>query len=429
MKISVGGHLRVPLFRRKDRIMSTQNNQHLHNFWLVGVNYKKTDAAVRGMYAVSTEQYEQILALAPKYGIHDLFIISTCNRTELYSFADTAEHLMELLCSVTVGDIETLRSIAYIKNEREAKQHLFQVAAGLDSQILGDFEILGQIKNSVKFAKEKGFIGSIMERIINCVYQSAKSIKTNTQLSGGTVSVSFAAVNYIKEHFTQVDDKKIVLVGTGKIGRATCKNLVDYLGTRQITLINRTEETAKSLAAELHIDWAPYTNLHEQLALADVVLVSTGAMEPVIFSRDLENIGPKLVIDLSVPRNVDAAARNVPGITLVDVDTLSKIKDETLQMRKAEVPKAMAIITDHMAEFMEWYNMRKYIPVMNEVREKLRDIYIAPAFRAVNNIPLEATQEEAIKKIVNTFASKIRRNKAAGCFYIEAINDYIEING
>ncbi len=429
MKISLLGLVRVPLSCRIDKVMSTQKNQQIQNFWLVGVNYKKTDAAVRGMYAINSDQYEKILERAAGYGIKDLFIISTCNRTEIYSFADTAQHLMELICSVTVGDIDTLQEIAYIKNELTAVDHLFRVAAGLDSQILGDFEILGQIKNSVKYAKGKGFIGSIMERIINCVYQSAKSIKTNTQLSGGTVSVSFAAVQYIREHFTQADNKKIVLVGTGKIGRATCKNLVDYLGTTEITLINRTEETAVNLAKELNLAWAPYADLSAKIAEADVVLVSTGAMEPVIFSKDLENLGAKLVIDLSVPRNVDVEARNLEGITLVDVDLLSKIKDETLQMRKAEVPKAIAIIEEHIGEFMDWYNMRKYIPVMNEVKEKLRDIYIAPAFRVVNNIPLDATQEEAIKKIVNSFAAKIRRNNTAGCYYIEAINDYIEING
>ena len=401
----------------------------MHNFWMVGVNYKKSDAAVRGLYSVSSEQYETILGLAPQYGIKDLFIISTCNRTEIYSFADNAAHLMDLICSVTAGDRDTLEHIAYIKNDREAIQHLYKVAAGLDSQILGDFEILGQIKNSVKFAKEHGFIGNIMERIINSVYQSAKSIKTNTQLSGGTISVSFAAVQYIKEHFTTVADKKIVLVGTGKIGRATCKNLVDYLGTREITLVNRTEEAAQALATELNLNCAPFAQLNETIAQADVILVSTGAMEPVILASHLTNCGDKLVIDLSVPRNVDAAAREIDGVTLVDVDLLSKIKDETLQMRRAEVPKAEAIIGEHIVEFMDWFNMRKYIPVINEVKEKLREIYIAPAMRKVNNIPLDREQEDSIKKVVNAFAAKIRRKHGAGCYFIEAINDYIEING
>ena len=409
--------------------METTNSQQIHNFWMVGVNYKKTDAAIRGMYAISTDQYEQVLNLAPQYGIKDLFIISTCNRTEIYSFASNPRQLMELICNFTVGNIDTLSNIAYVKNELVAVEHLFHVAAGLDSQILGDFEILGQIKNSVKYAKSRGFIGSTMERIINCVYQSAKSIKTNTELSGGTVSVSFAAVQYIKEHFTTVDDKKIILYGTGKIGRATCRNLVDYLGTTNITLINRTEETAIALATELKLKSAPVEKLDDELAKADVILVSTGAMEPVILKEHLAGKGEKLIIDLSVPRNVAVAAKELSGITLVDVDLLSKIKDDTLQKRRAEVPKAEAIIKEHIAEFMEWYNMRKYIPVIKEVKDKLKDIYIAPSLLNFSSIPVGQDQEESIKKVVNSFAAKMRRNNNAGCYYIEAINDYIATNG
>ena len=408
--------------------MNTKNNHGLQDFWLVGVNYKKTDAAVRGMYAVSNEQYEQILNSAKQAGINDIFVISTCNRTEIYAFCDQAYQLMELVCNASKGDIQTMTQIAYVKNEQEAMQHLFHVAAGLDSQILGDFEILGQIKNSVKFSKEHGCIGSMMERIINSVYQSAKSIKTNTALSGGTVSVSFAAVQCIREQYADASDKKIVLIGTGKIGRATCKNLVDYLGTRNITLINRTEETAAQLATELKLSSAPYSEMESQIAEADVILVSTGAMEPVVLKSHLEGKGDKLVIDLSVPRNVEEDAKNIEGVTLVDVDLLSKIKDENLAKRKAEVPKAVGIINEHIAEFMQWYNMRKYIPVLNEVKEKLRDIYIAPAFRDVNNIPLDKNQEEYINKIVNNLAAKMRRKNTVGCHYIEAINDFIEIH-
>ena len=409
--------------------MDTKHSQQIQDFWMVGVNYKKTDAAIRGMYAVGSDQYDQLLTLAPKYGIKDIFIISTCNRTEVYSFAQNAQQLMELICSVTVGDIETLEKIAYIRNEYQAMEHLFHVAAGLDSQILGDFEILGQIKNSVKYAKSRGFIGSTLERIINNVYQSAKSIKTNTALSGGTVSVSFAAVQYIKEHFGDVSSKKIILLGTGKIGRATCRNLVDYLGPNNITLINRTEETAIELAKELHLKSAPITSLQQEIETADVILVSTGAMEPVILKCHLEGMGQKLVIDLSVPRNVDIAAKELTSVTLVDVDLLSKIKDETLQKRKAEVPKAAAIIKEHIAEFTSWYKMRKYVPVMQEVKERLKDIYIAPTLRNFSTLPVEKDQEETLKKVMNSFAAKMRRNNTVGCYYLEAINDIIEING
>src|SRR5882762_3456524 len=175
----------------------------ISKFFIAGINYKKTDAAIRGQFAISNEQYEKILHLAPAHHLYELFILSTCNRTEIYGFAEEPSQLINLLCTQTTGDPADFSDIAYIKNGLEAVEHLFQVSAGLDSQILGDYEIVGQIKTAVKFARERGFIGAFTERLVNCVLQSSKSIKNQTALSGGTVSVSFAAIQYIKERMGQ----------------------------------------------------------------------------------------------------------------------------------------------------------------------------------------------------------------------------------
>lgn len=393
-------------------------DKDISDFRVVGINYKKTDAGLRGQFAINNDQYAQILATAPATGMKAFFILSTCNRTEIYGLAEDATQLMELICSQAEGDIDTFSKIAYIKNGWDAVEHLFQVSSGLDSQILGDYEILGQIKNSVKFAKENGFICPFMERLINCVLQSSKAIKTNTELSGGTVSVSFAAVQYIKEHISSITDKKILLLGTGKIGRNTCKNLVDYLETTNITLVNRTEEKATALAKELKLQSAPITEINEQIATSDIILVATNSPEPTILKSQLEGKGEKLIIDLSVPCNVEEAARQMEGITFINVDELSKIKDQTLQARKAEVPKALAIIQEHIAEFREWYDMRKHVPMLKEVKYKLQEI-------STKHIQLPASSEEKIQKVINTLAIKVRSNNTIGCNYIEAINEYI----
>ena len=214
----------------------------LDKFFIAGINYKKTDASVRGQFAINNDQYTQILTLASAQGLSELFILSTCNRTEIYGLAENADQLVELLCTQTAGSKETFSELCYIKQGSNAVQHLFEVGAGLESQILGDYEIIGQLKVAVKFSKQHGFIGSFTERLINSVLQSTKIIKNQTELSGGTVSVSFAAVQYIKRNVQDIAKKKILLVGVGKIGRNTCKNLVDYLDTKNIMLINRTEE-------------------------------------------------------------------------------------------------------------------------------------------------------------------------------------------
>lgn len=199
------------------------NKQDITNFFIAGINYKKTDALLRGEYAINNEQYASLLEQAKLVGLNELFVISTCNRTEIYGFTDSAETLMQLLCSQTQGSLETFSQIAYIKKGIEAIEHLFEVGAGLDSQILGDYEIVGQLKQAVKFSKERGFIGAYMERLINGVLQTSKEIRTKTELSGGTVSVSFAAIQYIKEKISHISKKRILLIGTGKIGRNTCK--------------------------------------------------------------------------------------------------------------------------------------------------------------------------------------------------------------
>jgi len=411
---------------------------NIEEFRIVGVNYKKSDAAIRGLFAVNQEQYSRLLATAADYGVSDFFILSTCNRTEIYGFAESDAHMMRFVSSVCIGDVATFEGMSYSQTGIDAINHLYHVASGLDSQILGDYEILGQIKCAVKFAKANGFIGQFMERLINSVLQASKSVKTKTELSGGTVSVSFAAIQYIREFvgLTQgsiadvdITNKKIALIGTGKIGRVTCRNVVDYLKTKNITLINRTEETAVNLAAELGLRSAPLSALATEIENADIVLVSTNATEPVLLKKHLENATNKLVIDISVPCNVAVDAQKLPGIRFVDVDMLSKIKDETLQKRKAEVPKAMTIIEEHIAEFVEWCDMRKHVPVLRQVKSKLLELPESTVLLTglpVACIPCTDHQEK-VQKVINNLATRMRRDNTPGCHYIQAINDFIAL--
>ncbi len=236
-----------------------QNN--LSKFSIAGINYKKTEASIRGQFAINDEQYEKISTVATSLGINEFFILSTCNRTEIYGFADEVSCLIDLLCTQTLGDKHTFENLCYIKKGKEAVQHFYEVGAGLESQILGDYEIIGQIKLAFKTSKAYGFIGAFTERLVNSVLQSTKVIKNQTALSGGTVSVSFAAIQYIKKNVANLRNKQILLLGVGKIGRNTCKNLVDYLDTKNITLINRTEHRAAELAEELQLSWANLSDL------------------------------------------------------------------------------------------------------------------------------------------------------------------------
>lgn len=405
--------------------MLEQHLKDISNFYVIGINYKKSDASIRGQFAINQDQYLALLQKAPLLGLNEFFVLSTCNRTEIYGFAYCSYQLVELLCSETAGSSETFMESAYVKNGFEAVEHVFQVGAGLDSQILGDYEIVGQLKTAVKFAKSHGFVGAFIERLINCVLQSSKLIKNNTELSGGTVSVSFAAVQYIKNHIVNPSNKHILLLGVGKIGRNTCKNLVDYLGAKKVTLINRSPEKASDLAQELGLHCESLDHLEEEIRKADIILVATNAAEPVILKSHLEGQSHKLIIDLSIPYNVEEAAQQLPNVHLVNVDELSKLKDETLKMRMAEVPKARAIIAELLQEFEEWCEMRKHVPMLKDLKMKLKEIYKHPGYAIQKPQACPKTIDLHIQRVLNETAGKIKAQNQRGCQYIAAINEFI----
>ena len=402
--------------------MDTQYFKNISNFIVAGINYKKSDASVRGEFAINNEQYSRILQKAASQNLDEIFILSTCNRTEIYGFAYCSHQLIELLCSETNGNAESFRNAAYIKTGADAVEHLFQVGAGLDSQILGDYEIVGQLKTAVKFAKEEGFVGAFTERLINSVLQSSKLVKNQTSLSGGTVSVAFAAVQYIRTQVPDAAGKNILLLGVGKIGRNTCKNLVDYLGTSNITLVNRSPQKALELAGELQLRAAPLNDLASQIDKADVILVATNATSPTILKEHLEGKGEKLIVDLSIPYNVHPDAQALPNVTMVNVDDLSKLKDENLRMRQQEVPKAKEIITEIMQEFTEWCDMRRHVPMLRNLKLKLKELYGHPQYHAAG---CPSKMDVQIQRVLNETAGKIKVRNQRGCQYIAALNEFI----
>jgi len=212
------------------------------------------------------------------------------------------------------------------------------------------------------------------------------------------------------------------LLGTGKIGKSTSKNLVHYLKTKNITLINRTEEKAAELAKELGLKHAPINELQKHISESDIILVATDASEPTILLTHLEEQNDKLILDLSIPYNVEQAIQRLPYITVVNVDQLSKMRDETLAKREAEVPKAKAIIAEHIEEFVEWHEHRKHVPVLKAVKTKLEEIHNSPLFIPLYN---STHTEEKIQRVINGMAFKMKEQNQKGCNYIEAINEFI----
>ena len=402
--------------------MTSEPITDISSFFVAGINYRKSDASVRGQFSINTKQYEEIISFAPTFGIKNLFVLSTCNRTEVYGFAEDAHLLAKLLCTQTEGSLQNFSDLSYTKQGVYAIEHLFNVAAGLDSQILGDYEIVGQIKAAVKFSKQHQFIDTYLDKIISEVLAASKDIRTNTHLSSGTVSVSFAAVQYIRNYFEVLEGKNILLVGAGKIGGNTLKNIKDYLPGTNVTLMNRSESKAEALAIEHSIAYSNIETLQKGIDNADIIIVATNAPEPIINAAHLQQAKKKLIIDLSVPFNVDADVKASANVHLVNVDELSRINDETLQKRAAEVPKVKNIIQEHISFFMNWHQMRRHVPVLKTVKNHLLKIQSCDASSSFTMKPLA---DDMIQKVINGMAVKMRVQDQRGCQYIEAMNDYI----
>ena len=334
------------------------------SFYALGLSYKKADATIRGKFSLDAKAKSTILIQAEAEGIESLIVTSTCNRTEIYGFANHPYELIKLLCENSQGTVEEFQEVAYIYKNQEAVNHMFRVGTGLDSQILGDFEIISQLKIAFNESKSNGLVNSFMERLINSVIQASKKIKTDTEISSGATSVSFASVQYIIKNVADIANKNILLFGAGKIGRNTCENLVKHTKHEQITLINRTKDKAEKLAQKLDLIVKDYADLQLELQNADIVVVATGAQNPTIDKAILNLKKPLLILDLSIPKNVHENVNDVEGVTLIHLDHLSQITDETLENRKLHIPHAEAIIEEINLEFTEWTKNRKFAPTI-----------------------------------------------------------------
>jgi glutamyl-tRNA reductase len=402
-------------------------------FYAIGLSYKKADAEVRGHFSLSETAKQSLLAQAKENGVESILVVSTCNRTELYGFAEHPYQLIHLLCENTKGTVEAFQDVAYIHKNKDAISHMFRVGSGLDSQILGDFEIIGQLKHGAKQAKKYGLLNSYLERLVNSVIQASKRIKTETELSSGATSVSFASVQYIMNTVQRISEKNILLFGTGKIGRNTCENLVKHTKNSHITLINRTKDKAEAIAGKFNLIVKDYENLEAEVNQADILIVATGAQNPTIYKSLLHSKKPLLVLDLSIPKNVNEDVKAFDNVTLIHLDDLAKITDNTLEKRKAFIPDAEAIIGQVMFDFNAWLDTLKFVPTVQAIKQKLNNIKNSELntqrkkLNDFNEEQAELISNNLIQKITNHFAHHLREDGNTSDDSIELIKKIFQL--
>lgn len=411
-----------------------QNKKAKHTtFYVVGLNYKKADAETRGKFSLNAEAKNALLDQAKADGIESLIVISTCNRTELYGFAEHPFQLISLLCQHSKGTVDDFQQVAYVHKNNEAVSHLFKVGTGMDSQILGDFEIISQVKNGFLEARVKGLTSNYLERLVNAVIQASKRIKNETEISTGATSVSFASVQYILNHVKHIEDKNILLFGVGKIGRNTCENLVKHTKNQHITLINRTKNRAQKIAGKFNLVVKEYADLQAEIQKADVLVVATGAQNPTIDKELLNLKKPLLILDLSIPKNVNENVRDIEGVNLVHLDTLSQMTDDTLEKRKQYVPRALQIIEEVKEEFMLWAQARKFAPTILALKSKLEEIkeselnYHKKKLDNFDEFHADMITSRIIQKITTHFANHLKHEDTSMDASIEWIEKVFQL--
>ena len=393
-----------------------QNIHKTANFAVLSVSFEKADAETRGKFSFFDDNIKNFVTEIHDQNLGDAFVVSTCNRTEIYRTSQNYLLIAELYCkTIGVSLSEFMLYVNILKHE-EALNHLFRVAAGLESQIIGDFEIIGQIKNAYhRFKKVKRNANPFLERAINSAIQISKRIKNETGISTGAASVSYAAVHYILKNQPHLSDKNILLLGVGEIGQNTVENLVKHVYKPRVKVVNRTADKAEKIAEKYKIPHIEYDQFNKELSQTDILIVATGAQHPIINKTHFPNGKETLVIDLSIPNNVEKNITENTNVRLVDVDDLSLQINETMVSRQKEIPKAEAIIKEMTKDFLEWEKKRKLAPnihhfkavLKNMERNEMHNIHKKHKYVDVHDMQLS---DKMIQKITNRFAKYIIDN-------------------
>ena len=340
-------------------------------FFSIGISHWKTPIDIREKFNFSESAIDAILKEAKALGVESLFVVSTCNRAQFFAHTHNAFTLKELYIKHSKASEEEFEKYHFKLSGDDAVLHLFELCCGLDSLMLGDLQIVSQIKDAVKYSSNNEMLDGYTHRLMQFVMQAYKDVRTDTAINEGPASVAHGAVLFIKQRYNSLKDKKIVLFGTGEIGETTAKNLLKH-AHKEMVLINRTRSKAEAIANSLGLRVANIEDLEKELTNTDILIVATGALEPTVYKKHFKGLeNNMLLLDLSVPRNIEPGIEKLNDVELIDMDQLNNIQDETLAIRRKNIPKARTIINLHKNEFYDWVLMRDLSPVIQALHEKL----------------------------------------------------------
>jgi len=337
-------------------------NRKPFSFHLIGISFKTCPLAVREKFSFSENDIQSALKFASSNSLNNLLILSTCNRLEIFGFVAEKEILLNVLCSSKneMADVPLEQNFIYHKSGYEAIEHVFNVASGLDSQILGDFQIAGQLRDAHQYSIHAGMNSPELNRLALAAIHCSRKVKTGTDISKGNASVASAAFQFVKNKVENYSAEKFLIIGAGKTGKTILQILCKEVPAENITLINRTASVAKNIAESFQVQHSDFNNLEKLINQHSVIITATSSDTPLINAKLFQhnNITSKLLIDLGVPRNITDEVYHLPGICVVNIDRLKDVCNNTLAQRQQSIPPAKILVHDAVEDFILWLAKR-----------------------------------------------------------------------
>lgn len=396
-------------------------NPKISDFSAVGVNHWEATIGIREQFCLGSTKTKELIQGAKREGIKSLIVVSTCNRTEIFAQDASPQELIRLIVTYSGATLEEFHNYGFEKVGEAAVEHLFQVTVGLDSQILGDLQIVKQVKEAYDLASDLDAVDGELHRLMQHVFRAHKRSRNETSLGEGAATTAYAAVKFAIKTFDNLRDKNVLLVGTGKIGKVTCKNLIN-LGVQKLTLINRTRERAEFVADKFDLEVAGMDKLSDEIAKSDLVIVATGAKEPVVTLDDMKPslLDPKfkVMVDLSVPRNIDPQIGEMEFIDLANMDFLTDVTDEAYRRREENIPLVKKIIDDELTDYKNWLSKQKVVPTIKALTNKF-DTIREDEFEFFKN-KISDTDRDKVENLTRRIVNKI------AAYSIEHLRDHHE---
>lgn len=379
---------------------------------LVGMNHRTAGLDQREALAFTRDERLVGHVRLSAAGCAEALIVATCNRTEFYVVhhdeAQGDASVREVVRHLRGADLLAPGALRYAAGDTEAARHLFRVAAGLDSMVLGDAQILGQIKDAVSLAREAGTVGPLLDRLVDRALRAGKRARAETSVSGGILSVASAAVELLRTELTSLEGRRVLVVGAGETARLVARQL-GQTRLSSLLIANRTLEAAADIAASVGGDALALSDIAGTLAGVDAVVSATRAPRFVVSASDVatamaQRPGGRLVlIDLAVPRDIDPEAARVPGVVAHAIDAIQRVVDATLSRRLAEVPRVERLVDDELARFDAWRRSRAVTPLVMELRAHFEQVRVEEVSRLLKHASADerARAERLTQALIN----------------------------